>query len=153
MSFRQEIRSSRAELKFPSFRMSDGLRFTDSYTRRWFCTIARSARSAAILDLLALLLFHKCDGFFAEDVNLVRTYLYDFGRTDFRALAATIALVRVDGDIPVARPIPKTIIGYHFIRLSFPPHRCLPAGRLSLSPAFAEAASRRQAPGGRGIRS
>jgi hypothetical protein len=117
-----EIRSSRTELKFPSFRMRDGLRFTDSHTRCWFCPIARSARSAAILDLLALLLFHKCDGFFAEDVNLVRTHLEDFGRTDFRALAATIALVRIDGDIPVARPIPKTIIGYHFIRLSFPPH-------------------------------
>jgi len=108
-----EIRSSRTELKFPSFRMSDGLRFTDSHTRCWFCTIARSARSAAILDLLALLLFHKCDGFFAEDVNLVRTHLEDFGRTDFRALAATIALVHVDGDIPVAGPILKTIIGYH----------------------------------------
>ena len=115
MNFRQEIRSSRTELKFPSFRMSDGLRFTDSHTRCWFCTIARSARSAAILDLLALLLFHKCDGFFAEDVNLVRTHLEDFGRTDFRALAATIALVRVDGDIPVARAVLKTIIGYHVI--------------------------------------
>jgi len=128
-----EIRSSRTELKFPSFRMSDGIRFTDSHTRCWFCTIARSARSAAILDLLALLLFHKCDGFFAEDVNLVRTHLEDFGRTDFRALAATIALVRVDGDIPVARPIPKTIIGYHDFTFLFPPHPCLPAGRLSLS--------------------
>jgi len=128
-----EIRSSRTELKFPSFRMSDGIRFTDSHTRCWFCTIARSARSAAILDLLALLLFHKCDGFFAEDVNLVRTHLEDFGRTDFRALAATIALVRVDGDIPVARPVLKTIIGYHDFTFLFPPHPCLPAGRLSLS--------------------
>jgi hypothetical protein len=108
-----EIRSSRTELKFPSFRMSDGLLFADSHTRGWFCTIARLARGTAILDLLPLLFYHKCDGFFAEDVNLVRTHLEDFGRTDFRALAATIALVRVDGDIPVAGPILKTIIGYH----------------------------------------
>ncbi len=120
-------------MKFPSFRMSDGLRFTDSHTRSWFCTIARPARSAAILDLPALLLFHKCDEFFAEEVNFVRTHLEDFGRTDFRAFAATVALVRVDRDIPIAGPIPETIMGYHFIRLSFPPHPCLPAGSLSLS--------------------
>ena len=94
--------------------MSDGFSFTDYCTRRWFRTTARSTRSAAILDLLALLVFHKCHGFFAEEVNLVRTHLEDFGRTDFRALAATIAPVRVDGNIPVARPVPKTVIGYHF---------------------------------------
>jgi hypothetical protein len=111
-----EIRSSRAEfLKLPSFRMGDGLRFTDSHTRCWVCTIARSARSTAILDLLALLMFHKGHGSFTEDINLVRTHIEDFGRTDFRALAATIALVRVDGDIPVARAIPETIIGDHCI--------------------------------------
>jgi len=74
-----------------------------------------------MLDLLALLLFHKCDGFFAEDVNLVRTHLEDFGRTDFRALAATIALVRVNGDIPIARAVLKTIIGYHVISFLFFP--------------------------------
>jgi hypothetical protein len=95
--------------------MSDGFRFTDSCTRGWFRTIARSTRSAAILDLLALLLFHKCHGFFAEDVNLVRTHLEDFGRADFGALAATIAFVRVNGDIPFARPVLETIIGYHVL--------------------------------------
>jgi hypothetical protein len=58
-------------------------------------------------------MFYVGYGFFTEDVNFVRTHLENFDRTDFRALAATIALVRVDGDIPVARPIPKTIIGYH----------------------------------------
>jgi hypothetical protein len=92
--------------------MRDGLRFTNSGTRGWFCTIARSARGTAILDLLTLLLFHECDGFFTEEVNFVRTHLEDFRGTNFRAPAATIALVRVNGDIPVAGPIRKTIIGY-----------------------------------------
>jgi len=108
-----EIRSSRTELEFPSFRVRDGLPLTDTDTGGRFLPIPRSARSAAILDLLALLLFHKGDGFFAEDVNLIRTHLEDFGRTDFRTVAATIALVRVDGDIPITRAIPKTIVGNH----------------------------------------
>jgi hypothetical protein len=60
-------------------------------------------------------MFYKGHEFFTEDVNLIRPHLEDFRRTDFRALAATIALVRVDGDIPIARPIPKTIIGYHHL--------------------------------------
>jgi hypothetical protein len=58
-------------------------------------------------------MLYKGHGFFAEDVNLIRTHLEDFGRTNFRALAAAIALVRVDGDIPIARAVLKTIIGYH----------------------------------------
>ncbi len=102
--------------------MRDGLRFTDSHTGCWFYPIARPARSAAILDLLALLSFYKCDGFFAEDISLVRTHLEDFGWADFGTFAATIALVCVDGDIPFTRTILKTIIGDHFIRLSSPPH-------------------------------
>jgi hypothetical protein len=60
-------------------------------------------------------MLYKGHGFFTEDINLIRTHLEDLGWTDFRALAATIALVRVDGDVPVARPIPKTIIGYHHL--------------------------------------
>ena len=107
-----EIRSSRAELKFPAFRMRNGLRFTNSHTRGWLCTIARSASGTVILDLLPLLLFHQCDGFFAEEVNFVRTHLEDLGRADFRTLAAAITPVRVNGDIPVAGPIRKTIIDY-----------------------------------------
>jgi len=97
----------------PSFRMSDGLWFTDSNTRCWLRTIARSAGSATIPDLLALLMLHKGYGFFSEDVNLILPHLENFGRTDFRALTARIALVRVDGDIPIARAVLKTIIGYH----------------------------------------
>jgi hypothetical protein len=60
-------------------------------------------------------MLYKGHGFFTEDINLIRPHLEDFGRADFRALAATIALVRVDDDIPVARPILKTIIGYHVV--------------------------------------
>jgi hypothetical protein len=58
-------------------------------------------------------MFYKGHGFFTEDINLIRPHLEDFGRADFRALAATIALVRVDGDIPIARAVLKTIVSYH----------------------------------------
>jgi hypothetical protein len=64
-------------------------------------------------------MLYKDDGFLAEDVDLIRTDFEDFGRTDFRALTAPIALVRVDGDIPVAGPVLKTIIGYHLFSFSF----------------------------------
>lgn len=92
--------------------MRDGLRFTYSHTRWWFCTVTGPAGRATILDLLALVMAHKCDGFFAENINFVRTHLEDFGRTDVRALATGIALVRIDDDIPIPRTIAETIIGY-----------------------------------------
>jgi len=58
-------------------------------------------------------MFYKGHGFFPEDINLIGRHFKDLGRADFGTFAATTALIRVDGDIPVARPIPKTIIGYH----------------------------------------
>jgi hypothetical protein len=75
-------------------------------------------------------MLHKGHRFFTEDVNLIRSHFKDFCWTNFRTLTASIAFVRIDGNIPVARAILKTIIGYHCVCLSFPP---LPAGRLSLS--------------------
>ena len=93
--------------------MRDGVWFTDSDTGCWFITVAGVAGSAAIPDFFSLRMFYKDDGFLAEDVDLVRPHLEDFGRTDFRALAAPSALIRVDDDIPVAGPVLKTIIGYH----------------------------------------
>lgn len=93
--------------------MSDGLWFTDSNTRCWLRTIARSAGSATIPDLLALLMLHKGYGFFTEDVNLIRPHLENFGRTDPGTFAAAVTLIRVDDDIPIARAVLKTIIGYH----------------------------------------
>jgi hypothetical protein len=58
-------------------------------------------------------MLYKGYGFFTKDIHLIRPHLEDFGRADFRALAATIALVRVDGDIPIARAVLKTIVSYH----------------------------------------
>jgi hypothetical protein len=91
----------------------DGFYFTDFDTGCWFFPIARLTGSAAIPDLLALLMFYKGHRFFAEDVNLVWPYFKDFCRTNLWALTASIAFVRIDGDIPVARAVLKTIIGYH----------------------------------------
>jgi hypothetical protein len=73
-------------------------------------------------------MFHKGYGFFSKDVNLIRPHPENFGRTDFRALTAPTALGRVDDDIPIARPVLKTIIGYHVFSFSpypipFPPDR------------------------------
>ena len=75
--------------------------------------IARSARGAAIPDLLALLMFYKGHRFFTEDVDLVRSYFKDFCWTNLQALPASIAFIRIDGDIPVTRAVLKTIIGNH----------------------------------------
>jgi hypothetical protein len=73
-------------------------------------------------------MLYKGHGFFTEDIHLVRPHLEDFGRADFRALAATIALVRVDDDIPIAGAVFKTIVGYHvlpffLLTLSLSPQR------------------------------
>jgi len=60
-------------------------------------------------------MLYKGHRFFTKDVNFIRPYFKDFGWTNFWALTASIAFVRIDGDIPVAGPIPKTIIGYHML--------------------------------------
>jgi hypothetical protein len=52
---------------------------------------------------------------FPEDVNLIRPHFKDFRRTDFGTFAATSAFVRVDGDIPIAGAVPKTIICDHVL--------------------------------------
>lgn len=90
-------------------------------------------------------MLYKGHRFFTKDVNFIRPYFKDFGWANFWALTASIAFVRIDGDIPVAGPIPKTIIGNHVICLSFPPH---PIPLLS----EAEALPSRRPPGERGIR-
>jgi len=76
-------------------------------------TITRLAWGAAIPYFLALLMLYKGHRFFTKDVNLIRPYFKDFCRTNLWALTASIAFVRIDGDIPVARPIPKTIVCNH----------------------------------------
>jgi hypothetical protein len=91
----------------------DGFRFANSDTGCWFSAIARSTRSATIPDLIALLMLYKGHRFFTKDIDLIRSYFKDFCRTNLGTLPASIAFVRIDGDIPVARAILKTIIGNH----------------------------------------
>jgi hypothetical protein len=81
-------------------------------------TITRSARSTAIPDFVALLLFHEGHRFFAEDVNFIRPHFKDFWWTNFLTLTASIAFICVDSDIPVTGAILKTIIGDHVISAS-----------------------------------
>ena len=95
--------------------MRDGFRLTCTNTRGWFFTIARSTRSTTVPDLFALFMFYKGHRFFTEDVNLIRPYLEDFWRTDFSTLPATIALIRINGNVPVPGPILKSIISYDVI--------------------------------------
>jgi hypothetical protein len=49
-------------------------------------------------------MFYKVHRFFTEDINLIQPYFKDFSRANLWALAAPIAFVRIDGDIPVTRP-------------------------------------------------
>jgi hypothetical protein len=93
--------------------MRDGFGFTNPDAGSWFLTIARLAWSAAIPYFLACLVFNKGHWFFTEDVNLIRSYFKDICRTNLLALPASIAFVRIDGDIPVSRAILETIIGNH----------------------------------------
>jgi len=93
----------------------DGLWLADPDTGCWFITVAGSAGSATIPDFVSLFMLYKGDRFSAEDVDLIRPHLEDFDRADFKTLSAAVALVRIDDDIPVVRPIFKTIIGYHVL--------------------------------------
>ena len=95
--------------------MSDGLLLTDCHTRCWLRAVAGSARGAAIVDPLTLPMFYKSHGFFTEEINLIGPHFKDLRRADFGTFAATIALIRVDGDVPVAGPVLKTIIGYQVL--------------------------------------
>jgi hypothetical protein len=99
--------------------MGDGFWFTSADTGCWFCTIARPAGSATVPELPALLMLHKGYRFFTEDINFIRPHFKDFCWADFLALTASIALICVDDDIPVARPILKPIIGNHVISFLF----------------------------------
>jgi len=91
----------------------DGLWLADADAGRWSITVTGAARSAAISDFFSLLTLHKGHGFFPEDVNLIRPHLKNFGGAGSGTFAAAIAPIRVDDDIPIARSILKTIIGYH----------------------------------------
>jgi hypothetical protein len=68
-------------------------------------------------------MLYKGHRFFTKDVDLIRSYFKDFCRTNLRALTASIAFVRIDGDIPVARAVLKTIIGNHVFPFMFGGYR------------------------------
>jgi hypothetical protein len=81
--------------------MGDGFRPTGSHAWCRFCTIPRLAGGARIPDFLSLVAFHKGDRFFSEDIDLIGTDFERLWRTDFHALPAAVAFIRIDGDIPV----------------------------------------------------
>ena len=93
--------------------MRDGLWFTNCDTGRWLCTVTGLAWSTTISNLLSLFVLYKSHWFLTEDINLIGPYFKDFCWTDARALTASVAFVRIDGDIPVAGSILETVIGYH----------------------------------------
>jgi hypothetical protein len=105
-------------LEFPPVGVGDGSGYTDSDTGWEGSTVAGFAWSAMVADLLSLFVFYRGHRFFPEDINLIRPYFKDFYRTHLNTLTASIAFVRIDGDIPVARAILKTIIGNHALSFS-----------------------------------
>jgi len=60
-------------------------------------------------------MFYKGHRFLTEDVNLIRPYFKDFWGTDFSTLTAAIALIRINGSVPVPGPILTSVIGDHVI--------------------------------------
>ena len=95
--------------------MGNGLWFTGCDAGCRLRTEPWLTRCAGIADLLPFFMFYKSDGFFPEDINLIRTDFQRPGRADFHTFTASIALVCIDSDIPVAGPILKPIIGNHII--------------------------------------
>jgi hypothetical protein len=81
--------------------MSYGLRFTSKYTRHLSLSAYRLARSAAILDFLAMLLSDRSHGP-AFDVKLVGYQLEHVVRAGFHAFATSVAFVGVNYDEIVA---------------------------------------------------
>jgi hypothetical protein len=58
-------------------------------------------------------MFYESYGFFPEDIGLIGTDFQRLGRADFHTLTASVAFIGVDGDIPVAGAVFKTVIGNH----------------------------------------
>jgi hypothetical protein len=113
--------------------MRDRSWFASCHAGRRLLTITWLARSTTVPDLLALLVLYKSHWFFSENINLIRSYFKDLRRADFSTLATSITLICINGDIPVAGPILKSIVGNHCIYLSFPPHPIpLPPGERGL---------------------
>ncbi len=97
---------------------------------RGLLTITWLARSTAVPDLVALFVLHKSYWFFSENINLIRSDFKDLRRTDFSTLSTSITPTCINGDIPVAGTILKTVVGNHILA-SFPASP-LPTGRQAL---------------------
>ena len=97
----------------PSVRVRNGSWLAGPDARRGLLAVTRFAWGATVSHLLALVMFHKHDGFVTEEIKLIGTHFEYLRRADFDTLAASIALIRSDGDIPVPGTVLKPIIGYH----------------------------------------
>jgi hypothetical protein len=93
--------------------MRDRSWFASCHAGRQRLTITWLARSTTVPDLLPLLVLYKSHWFFSENINLIQSYFKDLRRADFSTLATSITLICINGDIPVAGPVFKTVIGYH----------------------------------------
>jgi hypothetical protein len=81
--------------------MGDGFWLTGLDAGCRFFTTTRLARGARIPDLFSFLMFYESHGIFSEDIDLIGTNFERLRRTDFHALPATVAFIRINGDIPV----------------------------------------------------
>ena len=99
----------------PTIRMGNGLCFASCHAGRCFGPVTRFTRGATVSDLLVLLMLYKSHRFFSENINLIRSYFKNLRRAEFSTVAASIALVCIDDDKPVAGTVFKTIVGNHFV--------------------------------------
>jgi hypothetical protein len=81
--------------------MEDGFWLTGFDAGCRFFTIARLTRGARIPDLFSFLMFYESHGVFSEDIDLIGTNFEHLRRTDFHALPASGAFIRIEGNIPV----------------------------------------------------
>ena len=86
----------------PTVGVGDDIEFTGGGTGCRFYSRSWLAGSAGISDFIAFLMLHKCYGFLTEDVKFIRTDFQHLFRTDLPALSATVTLIGVDSDVPVA---------------------------------------------------
>ncbi len=80
--------------------------------------IARPAGSAIISHLLSVLMLYTDHRCFPEDVEFIRTHFKHRCRADRYTFPAPITLIRIDGDVPIARAIFKPIVCYHALSFS-----------------------------------
>src|SRR3990172_5348393 len=95
--------------------MRNGSRFAYDNAGWRLRPVARLAGSATVPKLLALLSLYLSHDFFAEWVIFIFPDLKQLCRTSLHAVAAAIALVRIENEEPVAGTILETIRCLHFV--------------------------------------